>query len=424
MICFYRSSLGLLCHFEKVRGLLVFMYDVTIMGGGIVGLVQALLLAKEPGLRIALVEAKPLRFDWSVSDYDARVYAITPASQQLLEGLDLWSQVLAKRVSPYTRMQVWDGRGGGELTFDQAQLNVSVLGYILEENLLREVLFSQVSKQAQIDFLCPRTFSLLEEQEDSLVLRESPSRSFPSLRSKLLIGADGAHSWVREQAGIALQIHDYQHTALIAQVETEESHQQTARQVFLCDKRFPKGPLAFLPLAAAHQSSIVWSTSREEAEQLLHLEENAFQNLLASAFAFRLGKIRSISKRKIFSLYERQAEKYVKNRLALIGDAAHTLHPLAGQGINLGLADAQFLAEVLHQARQKDRDFASLPTLRRYERARRGDNLIMQAAVKLLKSIFTSENTGLSLVRNQGLIATNHFPLLKNFFAHYAMGTF
>ncbi len=317
-------------------------------------------------------------------------------------------------------MQVWSSQGG-ELTFDHAQLRVPVLGHILEENLLRTALFEKVQEKPQIDFFCPRTFHSLQEKENYFELSGPSSQS--SLCAKLIVGADGAQSWVREQAGIALRVHDYQHSALIAQVETESPHLKTARQVFLCDKKFPTGPLAFLPLSEAHHCSIVWSTAPNEAERLLHLEESAFQELLSEAFDFRLGKILAVSKRQIFPLFERHAESYVKNRLALIGDAAHTLHPLAGQGVNLGIADARTLAEVIGLALQKNRDFASFSTLRRYERICRGDNQLMQAAVKLLKTLFTNENRGLSFMGSKSLGLTNHCHPLKNFFAYYAMGT-
>jgi len=409
------------------------MYEVIIVGSGIVGLVHALLLAKDSALRIAIVDAKDPASTWSETVYDSRVYALTPASQQLLDSLNVWSQIQSKRASPFIRMQVWDARGGGELVFDHAQLNVPTLGYIIEENLLRATLLEKLKDFPSIDLLYPLNLTALQEQQEALELHytfsqaeQGSDKDLPvqrSLRTKLLIGADGAQSWVREQAGIPLHIQAYQHSALIAQVETTASHHQTARQVFLSVDDFPSGPLAFLPLINEHHCSIVWSTAPAAAEQLMRMNESSFQDIVAQASAFRLGKIQAVSKRQLFPLYERHAEQYVKNRLALIGEAAHSLHPLAGQGLNLGIADAGSLAAVIREAVQKDRDFASLNTLRRYERARRSDNAVMLSTVKLLQSLFASKNKSLALLRNQGLIAIHHFPLLKNFLARYAMGT-
>ncbi|HSW71086.1 MAG TPA: UbiH/UbiF/VisC/COQ6 family ubiquinone biosynthesis hydroxylase [Gammaproteobacteria bacterium] len=394
------------------------MYEVIIVGSGIVGLVCALLLAKESALRIAILDATCPELSWSEQNYDSRVYALTPASQQVLENLALWSDIQAKRSSPFTRMHVWDEKGGGELIFDHASLNVPALGYIVEDKLLRSTLLEKLKSFSSIDFLCPLRLTALQEEEEALLLHYQDADQ--PLRCKLLIGADGAHSWVREQAGIALHLEAYQHSALIAEIETEQPHQQTASQVFLTGHDFPNGPLAFLPLANKHHCSLVWSTTPQEAEHLFNLNESSFQALLGEASGFHLGKIQAVSKRQLFPLYERRAARYVKQRLALIGEAAQTLHPLAGQGLNLGLADAAFLAELILEAFKKDRSFASY--LRRYERARQSEHEIMQRTVKLLHALFSSKNKNLALLRNQGFIAVQHLPWLKNFFARYAMG--
>ncbi len=391
------------------------MYDVLIVGSGVVGLAQALLLAQEKNLHLALIDAKNSKASWSETTHDARVYAITPHSKKILEKAGVWDSIQSKRLSLFKRM--WIGDGLSEMMFDHAQLGVPALGYIIEENLLRSVLLEKLSSLSQVDLFFSAEPVALQENEEGIQL------SFASknpLRTRLLIAADGAHSWVRAQAGITMREHDYQHSALIAQIETEEPHQETARQFFLSNSAFPKGPLAFLPLQNSHHCSIVWSTSPQAAESLFKMDETALQRLLTQASDSRLGNIRAVSERHLFPLSERRVEHYIKNRLALIGDAAHTLHPLAGQGVNLGLADAALLAEVIFGAIDKNRDYACFTNLRRYERARKSENSLMQGAVKLIKAVFETENKGLSFLRNQGLKIVNQSVLLKTFIAHQA----
>jgi 2-octaprenylphenol hydroxylase len=394
------------------------MYDLIIIGSGIVGLMNALLLAQNTPFKIAILDAKVPRFTWSAADYDSRVYAITPASQQLLKKLALWSTLEAKRLSPFMHLSVWDAAGGGEIHFNHAELQVPVLGYILEENLLRGSLLEKLQDYPQLELLCPLQPCALEEREEFVELQFANAKP---LRTKLLIGADGAESWVREAAGFDLRITAYQHSSLIAQVQTELPHEYTARQVFLSGKGIPAGPLAFLPLADVHQSSIVWSTLPAEAEHLLQLDDKVFQQRLGEAFGFRLGQIVAVTKRHLFPLYERHVTAYVKNRLALLGDAAHSLHPLAGQGLNLGIADAACLAEVIIQAYKKGRDFSSRASLRRYERARKGNNALMLSTVKLLKNLFAREEKSLQQLRSHGLRFSNRLSIVKALFARYAM---
>jgi len=398
------------------------MYDIIIVGCGLVGLINALLLAKESGLRIAILDAKTPGATWNVDHYDSRVFAITPATKNILQNLGVWSLIESRRLSVYTRMQIWDEKSGAELIFDQADLSVPCLGYIVEENLIRTALLDQAAEVDQLDLLYPVQLRGLSQEPNYVELDCMGEAITAPLRGRLLIGADGAQSWIREQAGIVLHIQAYHHSALIAQVQTEKVHQRTAGQVFLGSDHYPSGPLAFLPLNDPHQCSIVWSTVPQEAERLLNMAEAEFQDLLGKAFADRLGKIQLVCKRQIFPLYERHVENYVKARVALIGDAAHTLHPLAGQGINLGIADAASLAAVIIEALNKKRDYANLSTLRRYERARKSENLIMLNTVKLLKNLFTGEHKGLQILRSQVLQWVNQSGLLKKFLASYAMG--
>lgn len=393
------------------------MYDILIVGSGVVGLTQALLLAQDKMLRIGLVDSKVPEALWSEETYDARVYAITQSSQEILERIGVWPSIQGKRLSPFKRMRVWDSDGKGELCFDHAELRVPMLGHIIEESLLRTSLLEKLSQTPEIDFLCPLELTALQEKEDSIELCLD---SKEPLRARLVIGADGGQSWIRAQGRFSLRERDYQHASLIAEVKTEKPHEETAQQVFLSSKAFTKGPLAFLPLEDPHTSSIVWSTTPLRSNDLRNMEEDAFCDLLTEVFEARLGKIKSVSKRQTFALKERHVDSYVKNRLALVGDAAHTLHPLAGQGVNLGLSDAKALAQVIFQALTKRRDFASYSNLRPYERFRKSENSLMLFTVKLLKSLFESENKSLIYFRNQGLTIINQMTWLKAFFSRSA----
>jgi 2-octaprenylphenol hydroxylase len=237
------------------------------------------------------------------------------------------------------------------------------------------------------------------------------------IQTQCLIAADGAESWVRQQVGIQLKTWAYQHTAIVTTVQTELPHAATARQRFLAT-----GPLAFLPLSDPYRSSIVWSVTPEYAEKLMALSVAEFDVALATAFAHQLGAVQMITERHAFPLRMRHAQQYVRPRIALLGDAAHTIHPLAGQGVNMGLLDAATLAEVMITACRKQRDFASLATLRRYERWRKGDTLAMLAAIEALKHLFASELPPVQCLRNVGLNLTNRLPWLKQFLTDYALG--
>lgn len=389
-------------------------YDIIIIGSGIVGLTAALALADSTPLRIAILEAKETPSTWQKEKYDHRVSAISLAAKNIFHNLHVWKSIHAKRVSPYTKMMVWDAGSDGAIQFDCREVGEAELGYIIEDNVMRACLLEKIRAHAQIELIFPVELISLQQQKDHVELHTSDGKIF---QTKLLIGADGANSWVRTQAGIELKTWNYDHTAIVASVQTENSHQQTAWQRFLLT-----GPLAFLPLQDEHMCSIVWSVPPDEAEKLLSLDDAEFQNQLTEKFANKLGKIISVSARYSFPLHMRHAKHYVQPRLALIGDAAHTIHPLAGQGVNLGLLDAVCLVEVIADAVTKSRDFSSLATLRRYERWRKSDNLAMLSVVEILKNLFASEKKPLQTLRGLGLNVTNHIPFLKSFFANYALG--
>jgi len=389
-------------------------YDVIVVGSGIVGASAAILLAKNTRLQIAVLDVQPRFRDWDPAEIDYRVSAISPESQRFLQTLNVWPKIAAKRVSPYGRMWVWDAAGRGKIEFDCGDVDAENLGYIIEDSVIRSSLRETFSEHGHLHFLHPIQLSSLHEESDCITLRTQEEKVFSA---SLVIAADGAHSWVREQAGLQLRKWDYQQTAIVATVRTEHPHAGIARQRFLAT-----GPLAFLPLAESHTSSIVWSTSPEQANLLVAEDEVIFCQSLTKAFAGELGNILETSSRHYFPLAMRHAKNYVKPRIALVGDAAHTIHPLAGQGVNLGLLDAACLGKVVLNALDINRDYSSLATLRRYERERKSDNLIMLSAVEGLKQVFQSEKKTMTAFRNWGLDFANQLPALKKFFINYALG--
>jgi 2-octaprenylphenol hydroxylase len=387
-------------------------YDIIIVGGGMVGSALACALA-DSTLRIAVIEGQEPNWDWDKDSYDMRVSAITRASQQLFQHLGVWEAMAAERVAPYEQMHVWDATGAGSIHFDAAEIGEADIGHIIENRVISKALMQKAQGFDNVDFLCPATPKklLLRTTNASLLLEDGRH-----LQAELLVGADGGRSWVRSQAGIDVNVTNYGHTAVVTTVKTAEHHQDTAWQRFL-----PTGPLAFLPLTEGY-SSIVWSTSPEEAARLLELDDHAFVKELEEAFESRLGAIESVGPRGAFPLKGQHAQHYVKPHLALIGDAAHTIHPLAGQGVNLGFADASALAEELLAAHQQHQDVGSYKTLRRFERARRGDNLLTLEAMGAFKQLFSNDTKLLSSLRNLGLSTVDGMPPLKHLFMRQAMG--
>jgi 2-octaprenylphenol hydroxylase len=389
-------------------------YDIVIVGSGIVGATAALVLAKNTSLHIAVLEAKTPTFNEQSHSHETRVSAIALSSQRIFENIHVWPSIASKRISPYQKMHVWDPLGKGEIFFTAETLQEKALGYIIEDHVMRESLLEQFTHYNNLDFLCPVTPSSLEKVGTDIVLTTTDQQI---IQTKLLIAADGAESWVRKQLGVELTTRDYQHTAIIASVQTELPHQATARQSFLST-----GPLALLPLEHQNQCSIVWSVMPDYAAELLALNDDAFNKALSSAFEYRLGHITVMIPRQSFSLKMRHAKHYVGEGYALIGDAAHTIHPLAGQGVNLGLLDAAALTDVISVAWKKNRNFASHDTLRRYERWRKGDTLTMLRMVDALKYVFSSEKKALFYLRNAGLNMVDRLSFMKAVIANYALG--
>lgn len=396
-------------------------YDVVIVGGGLVGATLACGLAQNISqLKIAVIDAVEAKPDWDESSYDLRVSAITRASQNMFKNIGVWDKICEQRVSPYRDMFVWDAGGKGEIHFDSADLGEADLGHIIENRVILKALQHQMSTFENIDFLCPAQINSIEFKTDNTVLelKDLKDKKMVNLKltAKLVVGADGSASWIRQQADIAVKGWDFNQAALVTTVKTEKYHQDTAWQRFI-----NTGPLAFLPLSNGF-SSIVWSTTPEDALRLTKLSSDEFALELEQAFESKLGKIESVAERAIFPLRLFETMHYIKPGLALVGDAAHTIHPLAGQGVNLGLADVASLVEVISEAVNDKKDLASLAVLRRYERWRRADNRSMLLAMDGLKRLFGSELTAVKKLRNAGLSMTNQLTPLKNIIMHQAMG--
>jgi 2-polyprenylphenol 6-hydroxylase len=384
-------------------------HDVIVVGGGVAGAAAALALSRR-GFDVALLERASAPVPYDPQRYDPRVLALSPGTVKLLDGLGVWSRIAAQRVSSYERMEVWERSPAQALVFDAAELGVPELGFIVEENLLRAALWAALGAvSVQVD-TSPRGLKL--ESGRPVLDLDGGLR----LEAALVVSAEGADSKLREWAGIEPVGWDYPQRAVVCHVETERPHRRTARQRFL-----PNGPLAFLPLADG-RSSIVWSTDVREAEELLALDDAAFRQRLADAFDHQLGAITAATKRLSFPLRLLHASDYVRPGLALIGDSAHVVHPLAGQGINLGLADAQALAEVLDQARVQRKALGNERVLKRYERRRKADNLEMLAMTDGLYRLFGQRAPGWDELRQLGMLAVSALPPLKRRLAQRAMG--
>jgi len=397
-------------------------FDIIILGGGLVGLTAANLCAQQ-GFSVALVERQEPQLSWDNNHFDIRCSAISKASQIIFQEMGVWESMLKERVSAYQRMHVWDARGFGEITFDSAEVGTADLGHIIENRVMQKALWENAKHGMQVHFFVPANPMALHVEPDHVMLTLNDQTK---LKAKLIIGADGGQSWLREFMHIESKKHDYHQNALVATVCTELSHQQTAWQRFL-----PEGPLAFLPLRnietsnqynQSNLSSIVWTSTTEKTKALMALTETKFCEELAHAFDYRLGHVLSTAERRDFSLSSLHAKHYIAARVALIGDAIHVIHPLAGQGVNLGLGDAQKLVETLSSANKRGSDIGNHLILRKYERARKGKILSTLMAMDFFNRSFAREDT-LSLgLRSMGLNFVDKAAFLKKKMMLQAMG--
>lgn len=388
-------------------------YSVIIIGGGMVGLLLAAALA-DANIKVAVIEAKKPNLRWTKTDFDARVSAVNAVSQRMLKKLNVWSMLRAECYAPLTALKVWDAIGGATITFDSAEIGAAALGAIVENRDVVRVLWQHLQENKYVDFYCPQQTKEISKEQDFIEITLDDKKK---IRADLVVGADGAHSWVREQMAGGMQQRSYDQSAVVAVVETEQTHQHTGWQAFLCD-----GVLALLPLANPHYCAIVWSSATARAHNVAAMTDADFNCEINNEFGVRLGNIALLNKPKAIPLVMRHAKKYVAPRLALIGDAAHTIHPLAGQGVNLGFMDAACLAHCIIDAHQQQRDIGNLRPLRRYERWRKGANTTMIVTVRGFKELFGSSSTVIIQARNLGLNMTDRSSLIKNYVMRIAMG--
>lgn len=387
-------------------------YDVIIVGSGTVGATIACILL-QGGMQVALIEKMPLT-PIPIESLDLRVFALTRASERILTHLGLWEGVSRRRASPFRQMVVWDENSSGYIHFDSATLIEPTLGYIVEQSVLQAALLEKLTEFNNLTWYRPSTVQRLTFAPEKLTVHLDNGQS---LTTRLVISAEGAQASIRTLAGIPYSLHDYGQHAIVANVTTERQHQETAWQRFLSS-----GPLAFLPLCDSQQCSIVWSADTPVAHRLMALEKTEFLPALTKAFAVKLGTVVDCGPRLIFPLQRRYVHQYVQPRLALIGDAAHTVHPLAGQGVNLGLLDVAALGEIILEAYHAHRDFGHYSVLRRYERERKGNNLAMLFLMDGFKHLFGTQLPFIQRARAFGLKLTNQNEVLKNLIMRQAMG--
>ncbi len=399
-------------------------FDVVIVGCGLVGAALALALRKTD-LRIAVADRQAFdkesaTFCAQPQRFDARVSAITASSQHFLQNLHAWDAVQSARYCSYEEMRVWDGEGTGSVHFSAKDLGQERLGLIVENSVLLAALSEQLENEPSVERLIPFTIDSMEQTNNSVVLLNSAEGK--TIKARLVIGADGANSRVRELMHFATKEWDYQHTAIVTTVQTDQPHQNTAWQRFMAS-----GPLAFLPLTdfegnSQNHCSIVWSIVPERAEELMALDDQAFCNALGHAFEHRLGEIVACDKRFQLPLRQRHATEYYRPNVALIGDAAHTIHPLAGQGVNLGFQDAEVLAAEISSALAAGRAIDDPVVLARYQRKRSGHNLGMMWLMEGFKHLFADQTPPVQWLRNAGLNAVDNMGIVKNQLARRAMG--
>jgi len=402
--------------------------DVAVVGGGMVGAATALALARA-GFSTALLEARAPTA-WNAGDeVDLRVVGLAPSSLALLDDLGVWTSIREARAGPYAHMHVWDAESGATIDFDAASDGKDLLGYIVENNLVQWTLWQALeaaggsssascarstgTSMCSVRRLCPAEVKGFEAREDRILLELADGET---LVAGLLVAADGAASPLRQLAGIGTRGRDYAQRAVVAHVRTERPHENTAWQRFL-----PSGPLALLPLADG-RSSLVWSLPEAEARRVLALDDQAFLDELGIASDFRLGRIVDSTRRAAFPLKLQLAERYQADRFVLLGDAAHAVHPLAGQGVNLGLRDVAELRDTLVAARAAGRDIGAAHVLRRYARRRRSADTLDAMGFDALARIYAWQSPALVAARGFGVRLLDHLAPLKRRISEHAAG--
>ena len=384
-------------------------FDIVIVGGGLAGLSLAAALRRS-SLSVALIEGQAPVF---AAGLDSRVYAISPANARFLDELGAWRHMDANRMQAVAQMEV-HGDAGGRLDFSAYGVGAAELAWILESSLMQRELWETVKRQGKLTLLCPAKPRELMLAPDAAVLSLDDGRQ---IKARLVVGADGAESWTRGAAGIEVRFDPYDQLGVVANFETELPHRGTAFQWFRCEE----GVLAWLPLPG-NRISMVWSAPEYLGRELLDLDADALCARVADGGGRRLGALKLITPQAGFPLRLMRAPRCVAPRLALIGDAAHTIHPLSGHGINLGFQDARVLAGVLCD-KPEHIDCGDFSLLRRYERARKEEVVTLQTLTDSLHDLFGPSADSLMRLRNLGLNLTNSLPVVKDLLVRYALAT-
>ncbi|WP_075184866.1 UbiH/UbiF/VisC/COQ6 family ubiquinone biosynthesis hydroxylase [Teredinibacter haidensis] len=403
-------------------------YDLVIVGGGMVGALLAASIAQHSAtahLNIAVIEARAEPEFFSGEQFDPRVVALSRKSKGLLDSLGVWGAIREARACAYGAMEIWDAEGTGNIQFYASDVHEASLGHIIENSVVVNVLREYLRTQSSVTLLDGWRVTHFEHAENKNTLSIChKTESSATLSCDLVIAADGAHSELREMAGLKTREWDYGHTAIVTTVCTEKPHE------YCCWQRFSQqGPIAFLPMqvdsvppASAHHSSLVWSVKTGIAEELMALEDAKFCQRLGRAFEYRLGAVEHTAKRFAIPLRQRHAVDYICPGLALIGDAAHTIHPLAGQGANLGFYDVQALADEIVRACQRNIPLSEDSILRRFQRARKSHNLSAMLLMEGFKRLFSTDDPAIRWARNVGMSLVNKQALLKRQLAKLASG--
>ena len=388
-------------------------YDVVIVGGGMVGSALAAALGSS-GLSVAVIESRLPQEICPDEEHDLRVSALSVASERILKAIGAWEGIKQRRCCPYRRMKVWEFSEESAATlFDSQQINYDHLGYIVENRVIQLALLDSLRNLDNIELITPAVTKNIDFSPGSTLIELDNGRQ---LVARLLVAADGGYSKVRKSVGMGVHGWDYEQHALVASVITHYPQQDITWQQFT-----PTGPLAFLPLTG-NRASLVWYNTPSEIKRLNALDDQAFMSELVATFPDTLGQIESLLERGSFPLRRQHAQAYVKEGVALIGDAAHMIHPLAGQGVNIGLLDAATLAEVLADAMVGGRSITSLETLKRYEQQRRQHNFVMMQSMDLFYRVFSNDILPLKIIRNIGLGLAGKVTPAKNKVMAFAMG--